>query len=162
MKITPTHIYFWKGFLSQWFKSDMYDAKIDTTFNCCEQFMMYEKAMFFNDLETASKILKESNPRKQKELGRSVKGYDDVEWNKIRQEVVEYANFLKFSQNNELKKNIILTSPRIIVEASPVDCIWGVGLVEDDPLILDEKNWRGLNLLGKSLMNVRDRLNNER
>jgi ribA/ribD-fused uncharacterized protein len=161
MKITSTHIYFWKGFLSQWFKSHMVDDN-RIIYNCCEQYMMYQKALLFKDFEIAAKIIRSESPKDQKDLGRSVKGFNEERWMKLREAIVERANILKFMQNDDLKKQLIETGDRIIVEATPVDCIWGVGLDEDDPRILDEKNWRGLNLLGKSLMNVRARLNNEK
>lgn len=157
MKVTETHVYFWKGFLSQWSKYDMKDSN-GLLFNCCEQYMMYQKAIFFNDFDTVARIMMEPNPKKQKDYGRLVRNYDEKEWNEVRQKVVENGNILKFSQNQELYDCLMLTKDRIIVEASPFDIIWGVGLGEDDPLILDEKNWRGQNLLGKALMNVREEL----
>jgi ribA/ribD-fused uncharacterized protein len=155
MKITDTHVYFWKGYLSQWFKSKMVD-EFGLEYNCCEQFMMFQKALLFKDFEIAEKILATSNPREQKELGRFVKNFDEKKWLNMREIIVTDGNLFKFSQNESLKSELLKTENRIIVEASPFDKIWGVGLYEEDPLILDEKNWQGLNLLGKCLMKVRE------
>jgi ribA/ribD-fused uncharacterized protein len=155
MKITDTHVYFWKGYLSQWFKSKMVD-EFGVEYNCCEQFMMYRKALLFKDHEIAKKILATSNPREQKELGRLVKNYDEKKWLAMREIIVTDGNLFKFAQNESLKSELLKTENRIIVEASPFDKIWGVGLDEENPLILDEKNWQGLNLLGKCLMKVRE------
>lgn len=157
MKITDTHVYFWSGFLSQWHKSHMVDDN-GIIYNCCEQYMMYQKALLFKDFEIAAKIIRSESPKDQKDLGRSVKGFNEERWMKLREAIVERANILKFMQNDDLKKQLIETGDRIIVEASPYDRIYGVGLKEDDPKILDEKNWKGLNLLGEALMIVREKV----
>lgn len=123
--------------------------------------MMYSKAMLFGDNNVAQQILKTSDPKAQKALGRKVKGFDEVLWNQHKCSIVEQGTYLKFSQNLELKKQLLATGNKILVEGSPYDTIWGVGLKWDDPKILDQKNWRGQNLLGEALMRVRQRLNNE-
>lgn len=117
--------------------------------------MMYRKSLLFNDQETAKAILKAKDPKEQKALGRQVKGFKEDLWDLKKFEIVVQGNLYKFSQNEALKKELLATGERIIVEGSPYDSIWGVGLKWDDPKILDEKNWRGQNLLGKALMEVR-------
>jgi len=127
-------------------------------FNCCEQFMMYCKAMYFKDFEIAEKILKEHSPTQQKYLGRKVKNFDEPKWIQKREHFVFIGNLNKFRQNPDLKKFLLDTNDTELVEASQNDCIWGVGLSESDPKIHDKKNWRGLNLLGKTQERVRHRL----
>jgi len=163
MRVTDKHIFFWGEFPSNWHPCHFVverDGKKLEFFNS-EQYFMYEKAKTFGDEEIATKILIEGkNPKKAKQLGRLVKNYDDKVWNEKRYQVMLDANIYKYSQDEELKK--LLLNPEFkdkhFVEASPVDHIWGVGLGEDDPLIDDESNWQGKNLLGKVLDEVREKL----
>jgi ribA/ribD-fused uncharacterized protein len=130
-------------------------------FNCAEMFMMYRKALLFNDLDTAKKILQEYHPREHQRLGRLVKNYDQAIWDANKYQIVYEGNYNKFKQNKEDLKWLLDTGDTLLVESSPVDCVWGVGLDMKDPLIQDEKNWRGQNLLGKVLTEVRDTLRKE-
>lgn len=166
---TETHHFFWKSKLSQWSTSPFTDDKFmseylpfnKVAFVCAEQYMMFHKAMIMGDFDTAKKILETTDPKEQQSLGRQVSGYDEVLWDRTRYDVVKRGNILKFRQNPELKKMLFDTYPRQLVEASPHDKIWGVGLDETDPMINDPENWRGRNLLGKVLTEVRDILMNE-
>ena len=126
------------------------------TFGCMEQFMMYAKARLFNDLEAAQKILKTADPRRQKALGREVKGYVEEVWVQKREAIVAVGLREKFSQNPALLELLLSTQGTALVEASKFDRIWGCGLAETDPRIEDERKWPGLNLLGKVLDRVRD------
>ena len=155
MKETKTHIYFWGSIYSQWAKTSFVEENIK--FSTAEQYMMYHKALLFNDNEIANKILKTNNPKEQKRLGRLVSGFNEGLWNEKKLNIVISGNLLKFSQNNKLKEELLRTD-KVLVEGSPYDKIWGVGLKYSDPKILNEKNWRGENLLGKALMVVRDKL----
>lgn len=157
--------FFWGGFFSQWYKTPIgmkltKDSKI-IMFNCAEQAMMWGKAIFFEDEETANQILKTSSPKEQKALGRKVKNFNQEKWDKFKYKLVLRINYLKFMQNPELKELLLLTDNKEIVEASPYDTIWGVGLAESDPLILDKTKWQGENLLGKALMEVRQTIRNK-
>lgn len=159
MKETKTHIYFWGGIYSQWYNSKFEFQKKDgqiANFTSCEQYMMYSKAILFKDEESAKKILETNNVKKQKELGRKVKYFNQEEWDKYKFDIIVKGNLLKFSQNEDIKKELLNSGEKIFVEASPYDKIYGVGLKYDNNLILDEKNWLGDNLLGKALMKVRD------
>lgn len=156
MRVTDKYLFFWGGFLSQWAKCKFTENNI--SFNTCEQYMMYHKAMVFSDTVTAQEILKVSDPKKQKALGRKVKGFNDKAWDLHKYQTVIQGNFLKFSQNPKLKESLLATGDKILVEASPFDRIWGIGLAAENDLVLDEKNWRGQNLLGKALMDVREKL----
>tara|TARA_Y100000591_G_C21638812_1_gene596722 strand:- start:181 stop:666 length:486 start_codon:yes stop_codon:yes gene_type:complete len=153
-------IYFWKpnelpyGMFSQWYFSKFSYENI--TFNCCEQFMMYYKALLFDDIETAKMILEEKNPRQQKALGRKVSGFDEKKWSNVKESIVYNANYEKFNQNHRLKDVLLSTGNEELCEASPFDTIWGIGLSENDAL--NGKKWRGKNLLGKALMYVREDL----
>lgn len=139
-----------------------------------EQAMMYYKAKLFNDDATAQRILDAKYPwdtkNKQtgqviehghKSLGRFVKPYDDAIWVAHREAVMYEVCYAKFSQIPEYREWLLSTGDLIIVEASPYDAIWGIGLEENDPLVLDPNNWKGLNLLGKALMQVREKLKEE-
>lgn len=130
-------------------------------YQCAEQYMMAEKARTFGDEENLQKILSVNDPKKQKQWGRSVKDYDDQVWRQIRFDVVVKGNYAKFSQNEDLKKQLLATEDKIIVEASPYDTIWGIGLGKNDKRCLDENQWRGQNLLGKAIMKVRNMLREE-
>lgn len=149
--------FFWKHQFGQWTLRDMKDNE-GIVYNCCEQYMMAQKARLFDDISAFEKIMTEKNPEKQKELGRGVRNYNQGIWEENREIIVYEGNTLKFTQHEDLGKRLIATHPAILVEASPYDLVWGVGLSAKDPLILDEKNWRGLNLLGKALMRVREDL----
>ncbi|AME28638.1 NADAR family protein [Burkholderia sp. PAMC 26561] len=127
-------------------------------FQSVEQFMMFSKAKLFEDDTSANAILAAHHPKKQKALGRQVKGFDMQKWLSKRESIVYVGCREKFSQNPRLQTLLLATASTELVEASPYDRIWGVGLGERDPLILDKSNWRGTNLLGITLMKVRDTL----
>lgn len=145
-----------KGCLSQWQKCSF---EIDgVSYSSAEQYMMAEKARTFGDDETLEKILSAKLPGKIKALGREVKGFDGKKWDSIKFKVVVRGNMAKFSQNRELLSFLLGTGDATLVEASPKDSIWGVGLKEGDRDILDPDKWKGENLLGKALMEVRSKL----
>ena len=140
--------------LSQWFQCSF--VVDDQYYNCTEQYMMAEKARLFNDEEVRTKILAEYNQMTIKKLGRQVVGYDDVVWKHERFNVVVKGNLAKFSQNEKLCDYLLSTGDKIIVEASPKDTVWGIGLEEAHPDAINPKRWPGTNLLGFALMEVRD------
>lgn len=144
---------------SQWFPCS-FEVE-NKYFNCAEQWMMYSKAILFEDNLIASQILETKEPRIQKELGRRVKNFDLDVWNKNAKTIVYKGNYAKFSQNAHLKKLLLSTKDKILVEASPYDTIWGVGMSEDNPDIYDPKKWKGTNWLGEVLMQVREDLKKE-
>ena len=123
--------------------------------------MMAEKARLFNAPAREKQIINSISPGEAKKLGRSVENFDNNIWEEHRFEIVIRANLLKFNQNSSLKRFLISTGERILVEASPVDKIWGIGMAEDNPDIEDPTQWKGLNLLGYALMEVRARLKQE-
>ncbi|MEI5998436.1 NADAR family protein [Paraburkholderia bengalensis] len=127
-------------------------------FTSVEQFMMFSKAKLFGDENAAAEILAARHPKDQKAIGRGVKGFDLATWEGKRESIVYVGCREKFAQNPGLRSLLLATAPTELVEASPYDRIWGVGLGERDPLILDKANWRGTNLLGITLMKVRDTL----
>ena len=161
MKETDTHIYFLKEWMSNFHKCNI---KIEIksneyhTFKNTEQLFMYRKAIMFNDNEVAEKILKTENPWEAKKLGRLVKNYNDEKWDIFRYSIMYHANLHKYTQNKDLKKKLIDTYPKILVECNSRDTIWGIGLSEDDPDIYDKSKWKGKNLLGECLMEVRKNL----
>jgi ribA/ribD-fused uncharacterized protein len=127
-------------------------------YNCSEQYMMAEKARIFNDETVREMILAAKDPRDQKALGRKVSGFDTVEWGKHAKEVVYRACYHKFTQNPKLMANLMETTGTLLVEASPYDKIWGIGIGEDDPARLDPKKWKGTNWLGEILTKLREDL----
>ena len=142
--------------LSQWWICNFEHEGI--VFKSAEQWMMYQKAILFNDSKIADQILKSKTPGEAKALGRNVSNFDLQIWMDHRMKIVIEGNQLKFSQNEELKSFLLNTKERILIEASPVDEIWGVGLSSDSNDIQNPNTWRGLNLLGFALMEVRDLL----
>jgi ribA/ribD-fused uncharacterized protein len=154
MKTTDTHVLFWSGIYSQWYPASF--SVNGVRYNCAEQYMMAEKAREFNDTAALAKIMATDDPREQKALGRTVKGFDEARWNKIAKEVVYEASMAKFLSDPKLKQKLLDTGDRMIVEASPKDKIWGIGLGEDDPRCLDPKQWKGTNWLGECLMRARE------
>lgn len=153
-RVTDQFVFFWNGRFSQWYSSAFTIG--DLTYNCAEQWMMYQKACVFGDLETAVKVLESTNPKEQKSLGRSVKGFNDGVWNLLMIDIVRVGNLAKFTQNPELGDYLLETGDLVIVEASPYDKIWGIGMGMTDAGIDNPKNWKGLNLLGHVLNTVRD------
>ncbi|EAC5507434.1 NADAR family protein [Listeria monocytogenes] len=163
------YIFFWghqpaedgkisKSCFSQWW---ICSFKVDgVEYNCAEQFMMAEKAKLFNDMEMREKILAAKHPKQAKDFGRLISGFQEDIWLKNRFNIVMRANQAKFSQNEELKKFLMQTKKRILVEASPVDKIWGIGMAADNKNVENPLYWKGLNLLGFALMAVRDELEN--
>jgi len=120
-----------------------------------EHFMMAEKAALFGDEATRSEVLKAPNPGAAKVLGRKVRGFDEATWVEHRFSIVVKANKEKFTQNADLRQFLKQTASRVLVEASPVDRVWGIGLAADHEKVNNPNLWRGLNLLGFALMQVR-------
>jgi len=129
-------------------------------FHTAEHFMMAEKASLFGDQDTRKQILQAPSPGAAKALGRQVRGFDEAVWLQHRFSIVVRANKAKFSDNPELGEFLLQTGRRVLVEASPVDRVWGIGLAQDDEKASNPNQWRGLNLLGFALMQVRAELSN--
>jgi len=142
-----------KSCFSQWYESNF---EVDgIAYKTAEHFMMAKKAGLFSDTKSMEKIISADHPGEAKKLGREVIGFNEKIWLEKRFELVVEGNAAKFLQNNEMKRFLMGTGDRILVEASPVDKIWGVGLAESDNKINDPNKWKGLNLLGFALMEVR-------
>ncbi|KAK0736524.1 hypothetical protein B0T21DRAFT_411699 [Apiosordaria backusii] len=168
------------GEFSQWFRSyftvsageiyslttkpppDGLDSTQKVQFKTAEQFMMYLKAVQFEDLDIGRKILATSDPKAQKKLGRQIKGFVDAEWDQIKQEVVVRGNMAKFGQNERLRGVLLGTGDRELVEAASNDRIWGIGFTEKQVVggPVDRELW-GENRLGRALMEARKRLRDE-
>lgn len=145
-----------KPCLSQWWPASF---TVDgNTYLTAEHFMMAEKARLFGDEEMRAHILKASNPGAAKKLGRAVQGFDNARWVAARFDIVVRGNVAKFSQNPELREFLLGTGDRVLVEASPRDNIWGIGLGAADLRAENPEQWWGLNLLGFALMEARQRL----
>lgn len=151
-----TFFYSNKSPFSQWYRADFVVDGLQ--YNCAEQFMMHQKALLFNDEETAAEIMTTSGPGKQKALGRKVTPFDPAVWNQNCKAIVFNGNKAKFSQNENLKKHLLETAGTTLVEASPWDRIWGIGLSSKDPRIHNRETWLGTNWLGETLTKVREEL----
>lgn len=149
---SPNYVYFWRpqdknGVLSQWYQCTFVKDNIE--FNCAEQFMMWNKAMLFEDEYHAKAILAANNPRTMLKLGRKVKGFNEKVWRRHRCNIVYEGNKRKFEQNPELLKQLMSKPNPMFVEASPYDRIWGIGFAKKKALA-NKTAW-GKNLLGKTL-----------
>jgi len=142
-----------KHVLSQWWPAAF--SLDGQGYASAEQYMMMQKAKLFGDEEACSRILSTRSPSEAKRLGRRVKGFDDKLWSAHRFAIAVRGNTAKFGQNPELRDWLIGTGEQVLVEASPADTIWGIGLAADDKRALDPRTWRGLNLLGFTFMKVR-------
>jgi len=145
-----------KGCLSQWWPcSFVADGQ---EFASAEHYMMWRKALLFEDLAVASRVLTASSPGEAKALGREISGFSESAWVSSRLGIVVAGNLAKFGQDTALRSYLVGTGSRVLVEASPLDRVWGIGLTADDPRAVDSSSWLGLNLLGEALMEVRSRL----
>lgn len=151
---------FWNGIFSN-FHSCKFKIN-DIEFCTSEQAFMYFKAKHFRDDDTAEAILLERVPSKQKKLGRQVRNFDPKTWDKISLEYMYDACYAKFNQNPDLQELLLDTIGTNLVEASPYDTIWGIGLTENNPLAWDRSTWKGQNKLGLVLDLVRDSIVEER
>lgn len=158
MKQFDKYHFFYGGPFSQWaactFTLDGDD------YNCAEQYMMAQKAIKFEDYEALNTIMSTDNPAKQKATGRKVRGFDQQLWEKDAKLVVYRANFAKFMQSTDLMLDLLTTRGHLLVEASPTDRIWGIGLSENNPDIHDPAKWQGTNWLGEIITQVREDMAN--
>jgi ribA/ribD-fused uncharacterized protein len=159
----PEYLFFWghrarsqapgKHVLSQWWPATF---TIDgERYASAEHYMMAEKARLFGDDEIRASILAAQDPGKAKALGRQVRGFDAAAWDRACVAIVVRGNLAKFGQNAALASWLRATGDAVLVEASPLDAIWGIGLAVDDPRASDPHEWPGRNLLGFALMRVR-------
>ena len=154
---TETHVFFLRGVFSNFTSTPMMQYK-GHSFQTTEQAFMWAKAQLFGDKDSARLILAEKNPAKAKELGRGVKGFNPTHWDINKEFLMYEVNLAKYSQFDDYKAVLLSTGEKQLVEVIGKDTIWGIGLYANDPRVLDEKQWRGQNLLGKVLMRVREEL----
>ena len=139
---------------SQWWQAPFLVDSI--SYNTAEHWMMAQKALLFQDQYAFEKIIAAKSPGEAKALGRQVQAFDEATWQAKRLEIVVTGCCHKFGQHTDLKAFLLATNNRILVEASPVDRIWGIGLAADDERAENPTRWNGLNLLGFALMEARD------
>lgn len=144
------------GCLSQWWPVTF--TEDGHTYASAEHYMMAHKAWLFGDEERAVKILAASHPGEAKKLGRTVRGFDEATWGAHRFDIVVRGNTAKFGQTPQLADYLLGTAGRVLVEASPQDRVWGIGLTAHDERAATPATWQGLNLLGFALMAARARL----
>jgi len=147
-------IFFWGGTYSQWCPSPFIIDGVE--YNCCEQYMMAKKALMFNDFKSLEIIMATDQPDEQKALGKMVKNFDKATWEKYCRKIVYDGNLAKFTQNPDMKRELMKTGDKEIVEASPEDRIWGIGLKSSDKRAWDKSTWEGTNWLGEAIMQARE------
>ena len=143
--------------LSNWYPARF--AVDGITYPTSEHFMMAEKARLFADEEIRSQIIAAKSPGEAKSLGRQVSGFEESVWTRHRFEIVVSGNVAKFDQNEDLGEFLRITGSKVLVESSPRDSIWGIGMRKNDTHADNPLQWKGQNLLGFALMEVRARLN---
>ncbi|KAI4841762.1 DUF1768-domain-containing protein [Aureobasidium sp. EXF-8845] len=177
---TDAPIFFFKddeepyGFLCQWYRCRFTDPTSGLEFTSAEQWMMWNKAQLAGDEASAKTIMSTTSPRKQKQLGRDVEGFDADAWDEIKLNVVERGNYLKFTQGTNvasmkmedegdpvsLESLLLATKERELAEVSRFDRVWGIGFDAQQALEIPREKW-GQNLLGTALMNVREKIRKE-
>ncbi|MER9407088.1 NADAR family protein [Mesorhizobium caraganae] len=146
--------------LSQWWPAPFSVGGL--TYPTAEHWMMAGKARLFGDEPVARQVLSAGSPRQAKQLGRQVSRFDAAKWDTEKYRIVTDGSFEKFRQHPALGAFLLSTGDQVLVEASPVDRIWGIGLAADDERAGNPLLWRGENLLGFALMEARDRLRGRR
>lgn len=139
---------------SQWHSASFKVEGVE--YGCAEQYMMHQKAVLFKDKDMAAKILDSHDPKEQKAMGRRVSNFDEKVWKQNCKEIVKRGNEAKFSQNPELKRALLSTMGTSLVEASPRDRVWGIGMGAKNPKATQRTLWRGSNWLGEILTQVRE------
>ncbi|CAM9708502.1 unnamed protein product [Ectocarpus fasciculatus] len=154
----PGVLLFWQppSVFSQWTPSAFVVENVE--YSCAEQYMMAEKAKLFGDEDSRQKIMATDNPRDHKDLGRCVSDYDQDLWDQHKWSIVERGNYAKFTQNEMMGQRLLDTGETLLAEASPYDRVWGIGLRADNPAARTPSSWRGQNLLGNILQEVRTRI----
>ena len=161
--LSPRFLFFWghtpkatsvgPWVLSNWFASPF---TIDgVTYATNEHWMMAEKARLFGDHVALARVLRADTPGEAKAIGREVRGYDDDVWGAARFDIVARGCEAKFASDEALHDYLVRTGDRVLVEASPRDRIWGIGMSASHPDATDPRKWRGENLLGFALMKAR-------
>lgn len=164
--LRPDFLFFWghrgpargvnQTCLSQWYPAPFTAGT--TSYRTAEHFMMARKAELFGEPSLAASIREAPDPSRAKALGRRVKDFDESVWIRERFAIVVEGNLLKFGQNSSLKKYLLGTRDQVLVEASPLDAIWGIGMDAETARTSTPAEWRGENLLGFALMEARRRL----
>ena len=147
-----------KSCLSQWYPATFEVG--EHRYVTAEHYMMAQKALLFGDEAVFERVLQAAHPKEAKALGRQVRHYQPDVWEAQRFDTVKTANLAKFSQHADLQAFLLATGKQVLVEASPVDKIWGIGLAADHAHATQPPKWQGLNLLGFALMQVRAQLQN--
>jgi len=170
LELESETIFFWKpvagnGWFSNWYSCKFMEDNV--TYTSSEQYFMVKKAeLFMSDIHAVEnkkiikKMLETDDQSEIRTLGRKVQGFNEQVWKKNRLQIMINANILKFTQNRDLCQKLMDTNGQLLVEASPSDNIWGIGLTEEKAKKLNPNEWPGENLLGFSLMFVRDMLFN--
>ncbi len=146
------------GYLSNWYPAAFVLDGI--TFTSTEQYIMYRKCLLFDDSVSASAILATDDPARHQAIGRNAAGFNGTVWDGVKQTIAFRGLMAKFSQNENLKKQLLHTGNAYLVECAFKDVIWACGIRLHEDERLDISKWRGQNILGFTLMEVREALKN--
>ena len=156
-RLTDTHLFFLRGIFSNFQTCNIVYKGL--SFKTTEHAFMWEKARHFGDVQSCIEVLNAATPADAKSIGRKVKGFNADVWTKVSEGYMFEVNLAKYTQNPNLKKHLLDTGTLTIVEANgKPDLIWSCGLYSNDPRIEDSSKWPGKNLLGKVLMEIREKL----
>ncbi len=148
--------FFWGSNFSQWAPSPFVIGGV--AYCCAEQYMMAEKARLFGDMGIEERIMGTSDPAEHQRLGKAVRGFNDSVWKAKAKQIVWKGSWAKYTQNEDLKTELLATGNKTIVEASATDCLWGIGLKASDSRAHSRSTWRGTNWLGEILTEIRNRI----
>eukprot|EP01084_Bolivina_argentea_P087823 158589_1 len=154
--VTNKYVFFDKSWLSQSYKKSMKIKNI--YYNCCQQYMMAEKARLFNDKTSLDKIMSTNHPSHYHKIGRQINGFNQHIWDEHKSEIIYQANYAKFIQNDDLKEQLLSFGNRIFVKAAKHNKIYGIGLTITDSNINNKNKWNGQNILGNVITKIRDEI----
>ena len=145
--------------------SNWYPAEFDYAgrhYKNVEQYMMYQKVIMFRQYELAEKIMETDDPSECKKIGRThFPEFNSELWERTCKTIVKRGIKAKFLQNNELLDTLLDTGNKVLAECSPFDKKWGIGIDIGDADRFDPSSWKGSNLLGRILMEIREELRTE-
>lgn len=169
MRVTNDYVFFFtfKDVFSNWYMSPIWYtgsfSKEKIKFDCVEQYMMWAKASFFHNKDIAESILKknrknvgEKDQAYYKRMGRLVSNFDGNRWEAAKEVIVKEGLRLKFAPNTFAYNKLMSYPGKTFVEASPYDAIYGIKMGMWDEGVEDPMNWKGLNLLGQWITDIRD------
>lgn len=164
---SPAVIFFWdhkkkqastcgEHMFSQWYPSPFSVNEI--VYKSAGHWMMARKALLFGDREAFKRIIEADRFEEVRSVSHIINNFDEATWGERKYDIVREGNFHKFNQSKKLRECLLNTGTAVLAEANPVDNVWGIGLSHDSRNAKDPYAWKGLNLLGFALMEIREYL----